>query len=207
MEDLQNINSIINQSIKDSSYITAIISSSVFLIYTFIIRMIDYIKSKHKEKPIYEMSKAMKEIGDNIVKLNEILNKTLQDAERKEIRQCETTIQLGFKAFGFKIIQESFTIIIHNNIDKNKELIKSNIYKIVNNEYYKLYSALSVYEINNIHVCTKLKEEWIQEVSDAIITIMFDGQEYINRVAHINDKITILINEYSTYVINKTINV
>lgn len=206
MEELQSINNIITQSIKDSSYITAIISSCVFLIYTFIIRIIDYIKAKHKEKPMYEMSKAMKEIGNNIVKLNEVLNKTLQDAEKKELKQCENAIQLGFKAFGFKLIQESFTIIIHNNINKNKDLIKNNIYKLVNNEYYKLYSVLSNYEINNIHICGKLKEDWIQEVSDAIITIMFDGQEAINRIAHINDKITILINEYSTYVINKTIN-
>lgn len=206
MEELKTVNDIISESVRDSSYITVIISSSVFLIYTLIIRLVDYFKAKTKDKPLLEISKAMKEMGDNIAKLNAVLNKTFEDTEKKEIRQCERAIQLGFKAVGFKISQECSYIIAHNNIDKNKELISNNLSKVINTEYYKLYSALSVYEINEVNVASKLREEWTKEIADAIIPIIYDGQEAISRIAHINDKINILISEYSIYVSNKIFN-
>ena len=72
MEELQTINEIVNTSIRDSSYIAVIISSSVFIIYTLIIRLIDYFKSKAKDKPLLEMSKAMKEaLNDMVVDLDD----------------------------------------------------------------------------------------------------------------------------------------
>lgn len=206
MEDLKTINDIVNESVRNSSYITVIISSSVYIIYTLIVRLVDYFKSKSKDKPLLEMSKAMKEMGDNIAKLNAVLSKNFEDAEKKEIRQCESAINLGFKSLGFKISQECASIIAHNNIDKNKELISSNLNKIINTEYFKLYSSLSAYEINEVNVASKLKEEWVKELVDALIAIIYDGQDAVIRIAHINDKISILINDYSTYVSNKTFN-
>lgn len=206
MEDLKTINDIVNESVRNSSYITVIISSSVYIIYTLIVRLVDYFKSKSKDKPLLEMSKAMKEMGDNIAKLNAVLSKNFEDAEKKEIRQCESAINLGFKSLGFKVSQECASIIAHNNIDKNKELISSNLNKIINTEYFKLYSSLSAYEINEVNVASKLKEEWVKELVDALIAIIYDGQDSVIRIAHINDKISILINDYSTYVSNKTFN-
>ena len=206
MEDLKTINDIVNESVRNSSYITVIISSSVYIIYTLIVRLVDYFKSKSKDKPLLEMSKAMKEMGDNIAKLNAVLSKNFEDAEKKEIRQCESAINLGFKSLGFKVSQECASIIAHNNIDKNKELISSNLNKIINTEYFKLYSSLSAYEINEVNVASKLKEEWVKELVDALIAIIYDGQDAVIRIAHINDKISILINDYSTYVSNKTFN-
>ena len=206
MEDFKTVTEIVNESVRNSSYVTVIISSSVFIIYTLIIRLVDYFKSKNKDKPLLEMSKAMKEMGDNIAKLNAVLAKNFEDAEKKEIRQCESAINLGFKSLGFKISQECSSIIAHNNIDKNKELISSNLNKIINTEYFKLYSSLSAYEINEVNVASRLKEEWVKELVDALIAIIYDGQEAVIRIAHINDKISILINDYSTYVSNKTFN-
>ena len=206
MEELETINEIVNESVRNSSYITVIISSCVFIIYTLIIRLVDYFKSKNKDKPLLEMSKAMQEMGENISKLNAVITKTFEDAEKKEIRQCDRAIQLGFKALAFKLSQESIAIIAHNNIDKNKELIVQNITKIVSTEYYKLYSALSAYEINGVNVSTKLREEWVKEIADAIITIIYDGQDSVIRIAHLNDRINILINDYSTYISNKIFN-
>ena len=206
MEDFKTITEIVNESVRNSSYVTVIISSSVFIIYTLIIRLVDYFKSKNKDKPLLEMSKAMKEMGDNIAKLNAVLAKNFEDAEKKEIRQCESAINLGFKSLGFKVSQECASIIAHNNIDKNKELISSNLNKIINTEYFKLYSSLSAYEINEVNVASRLKEEWVKELVDALIAIIYDGQEAVIRIAHINDKISILINDYSTYVSNKTFN-
>ena len=206
MEEFETINNVVNESIRNSSYITVIISSCIFISYTLIIRLIDYFKSKNKDKPLLEMSKAMKTMGENITKLNIILVKNFEDAEKKESRQCERVIQLGFKAFGFKIIQECTNIIVHNNVDKNRKLIESNINKIISTEYYNLYSALSAYEIKEINVSTKLKEDWIKEIANAVIAIIYDGQDSIIRIVHLNDKLNILINDYSIFVYNKIFN-
>lgn len=206
MDEFQTINEIVSESIRNSSYTAAIISSTVFIVYTLIIRLIDYFKAKNKDKPLLEMSKAMREITVNVAKLNLILDKTFEKAERKEINQCDKAIQLGFKAFAFKLSQEAISIITHNNIDVNKDLIQENIRKIVSTEYYRLYSVLSSYEIHEQNVANKLREEWIKQVSDSIINIIYDGQDEKTRITHINDKLTILTNDYSTYVSNRIFN-
>lgn len=206
MNDFQTVNDIVNESVRNSSYYTVAISSCVFILYTLIIRLIGYFKEKAKNKPLIEMAEALKKNTANIVKLNSVLDKTLQEAERKKLRQCESAIDLGFKAFALRIGQEITSIIAHNNIDKNKELIVGNVNKLVNTEYYKLYSALSAYEINEVNVASKLKEEWIREVADNIIAIVYNEQDAITRITQVNNRLNVCISEYSTYINNKTFN-
>lgn len=206
MTEFQTINDVVNESVRNSSYITVIISSCVFISYTLIIRLIDYFKAKNKTKPLIEIANALKENTNNIVKLNSVLDKTLKDAERKEIRQCENAIELAFKAFGFKLTRACITVIYYNNIQKNKDLTIGNINKLVNTEYYKLYSILSAYEIGEINVASKLKEEWIPEIADNLIAIVYNGQEPIARVTQINNRLNICLNEYSTFINNKVFN-
>ena len=93
-----------------------------------------------------------------------------------------------------------------NNIEKNKEFITDNITKLVSTEYYKLYSILSSYEINEVNVANRLKEEWIKEVADNMIAIIYDGQEAISRINQLNNRLFVYIGEYSTYINNKTFN-
>lgn len=152
------------------------------------------------------MSKAMKEMTENIVKLNAVLDKTFKEAERKETHKCKTVIDLAFRNFASRISQECEDIITHNNIEKNKEFITDNITKLVSTEYYKLYSILSSYEINEVNVANRLKEEWIKEVSDNMIAIIYDGQEAISRINQLNNRLLVYIGEYSTYINNKTFN-
>jgi len=206
MNDFQTINDIVNESVRNSSYYTVAISSCVFILYTLIVQLIGYFKGKAKNKPIIEMSKALSEMGENIMKLNAVLDKTLQGAEKKKVRQCESAIDLAFRASLLRIIQEVSSIIAHNNIDKNKEFIVGNINKFVSNEYYKLYSALAIYEINDINVASRLKEEWIKEIADNIVDIIYNGQDAMTRVTQINNRLNVCINEYSTYINNKTFN-
>jgi hypothetical protein len=206
MDNFQTINQIINESIRSSSYITVVISSAVFISYTLIIKIVDYFKSKNRTKPLLEMANAIKENTQNIVKLNSVLDKTLKEAERKEIRQCEKAIDLSFKSFAFKLSQECTAIIAHNNIDENKDLVVGNITKLVETEYYKLYSSLSTYEINEINVATKLKEEWAKEVTDSLIHIVYNRQSPMIRITQINNRLNIYINEYSTFINNKVFN-
>ena len=206
MNDFQTVNDVVNESVRNSSYYTVAISSCVFILYTLIVNLISYFKTKSKNKPILEMSKAMKEMTENIVKLNAVLDKTFKEAERKESHKCKTVIDLAFRNFASHISQECEDIITHNNIEKNKVFITDNITKLVSTEYYKLYSILSAYEINEVNVASKLKEDWIKEVADNMIAIVYDGQEAIARINQLNNRLIVYIGEYSTYISNKTFN-
>ena len=148
----------------------------------------------------------MMEMTENIVKLNTILDKTLKDAERKEISKCKIVIDLAFRTFASRISQQCESIITHNNIEINKEFITDNIAKLVSTEYYKLYSILSAYEINEVNVASRLKEEWIKEVSNNIIAIVYAEQDAISRINQLNSRLLIYSCDYSTYINNKTFN-
>ena len=206
MNDLQAVNEIINTAVKDSSYTTVIISCGVFILYTLINKVMELYKAKDRNKPMLEMASAIKQVSENVVKLNQVLDKTFQDAERKEIHKCKNVIELAFRNFASHISQECEDIITHNNIEKNKEFITDNITKLVSTEYYKLYSILSSYEINEVNVASRLKEEWIKEVADNMIAIVYDGQEAISRINQLNGRLLVYVGEYSTYINNKTFN-
>ena len=206
MNDFQTVNDIVNESVRNSSYYTVAVSSCVFILYTLIVQLIGYFKGKAKNKPLIEMAEAIKENTENIVKLNGVLDKTLQGAEKKKVRQCESAIDLAFKASSLRIVQEAASIIAHNNIDKNKEFIVGNINKLVSNEYYRLYSALAIYEINDVNVASRLKEEWIKEIADNLVDIIYNGQDAMTRITQVNNRLNVCVNEYSTYINNKTFN-
>ena len=206
MNDFQTVNEIVNESVRNSSYYTVAISSCVFILYTLIVQLIGYFKGKAKNKPLIEMAEAIKENTENVVRLNGVLDKTLQGAEKKKVRQCESAIDLAFRASSLRIVQEAASIIAHNNIDKNKEFIVGNINKLVSNEYYRLYSALAIYEINDVNVASRLKEEWIKEIADNLVDIIYNGQDAMTRITQVNNRLNVCVNEYSTYINNKTFN-
>ena len=206
MNDFQTINEIVNESVRSSSYVAIAISSGVFIVYTAIIQIIGYFKARNKTKPLIEMATAIKENTANIVKLNTVLDKTFKEAERKEVQKCKNVIDVAFIAFGSKIIKELESIIIHNNIEQNKEFIVDNIAKLISTEYYKLYSILAAYEINDVNVASKLKDGWIKEITDIVVTLVYNRQDVVSRIAQLNNKVNIYISEYSTYINNKIFN-
>lgn len=206
MNDLQTINDIISAAVKDSSYITVLISSGVFIAYTLIIKIVDLFKSKDRNKPLIEMANAIKEISENVVKLNQVLDKTLQDAETKEIGRIGNVIVAAFNSFKAGVVSQCLDIIIHNNVEVNKETIKQNLYKTVSTEYYKIYSIFSAYEHDSVNVATKIKEEWIDDITEECLQIIYNGQDAVTRIRQLNNKLTLSTEEYSIYINNKVFN-
>jgi hypothetical protein len=206
MEEFNQINDIIAESIKDTSYITVLISSGVYLAYTLIIKLVDLFKAKDRNRPIVEIATAVKQVSENVVKLNGVLDKAFQDAETKERNKVKNAICTAFDSFKWAVANTCHEIIIHNNIEQNKLLIKQNLFKVISTEYYKLYNVFSAYELDGICVATKLKEEWIDAVTNECLTIIYDGQDSINRISQISNKLLILTNEYSIYINNKMFN-
>ena len=206
MDELQTVNDIVNNAVKDSSYITVLISSGVFILYTLIIKIVDYYKSKDKHKPLLEMASAIKDVSENVVKLNQVLDKTIQDAEQKEYDRIGNVIIVSFLSFKSAILDQCIDTIIHNNINENKDNVTQNVYKTVSTEYYKLYSIFSAYEHDSVSVATKIKENWIDDVTDECIKIMYNGNDALTRIRQLNRKLGLISKEYSIYLKNKILN-
>ena len=206
MNDLQAVNEIINTAVKDSSYTTVIISCGVFILYTLINKVIELYKAKDRNKPMLEMASAIKQVSENVVKLNQVLDKTFQDAEIKEANRITNIITASFNSFKSEIITRAIDIIVHNNIEANRESVKQSIYRTVSTEYYKIYSIFSAYEHDKINVATKLKEEWIDAVTEEVLQIIYNGQDATDRIRQINNKLAIDTEEYSIYINNKVLN-
>lgn len=206
MNEFQQINELVDNSIRNSSYISVLISSCVFIAYMLINKVIDYFKSKEKNKPFMEMAKAIKDVSDNVVRLNNVLDKTFQNAEKKEIAKTKEVINLAFNSFQNNISRECIDMIIHNHIEENKQYIIENINKLISTEYYKVYATLSAYDVNGINVSTKLEKEWIDELIKSIVNIMFNGQDVDVRISQLNARLMVDINTYSTYTYNKVFN-
>ena len=206
MNELQTVNDIISNAVKDSSYITVLISSGVFIAYTLIVKLVDLYKSKAKNKPLLAMASAIKDVGENVVKLNQVLSKTIKDAEQKEYDRIDNIIIVSFLSFKSAILDQCIDTIIHNNIEKNKDNVTQNVYKTINTEYYKLYSTFSAYEHDSINLSTKLKEDWIDDVTDECIAIIYDGTDSLTRIRRLNHKLGLIAEEYTIYLKNKILN-
>lgn len=206
MEDFNQVNQIVSDAIKDSSYITVLISSGVYILYTLIIKLVDLFKAKDRNKPLIQMASAIKEVSENVVKLNTVLDKQIQDAESKELTKVRQVISLAFDSFRANISKTCNEIIIHNDIDTNKDLIRENLFKTISTEYYKLYNVFSAYEVDGINIATKIKDEWIDDTTKECLEVIYDGQDKDVRIGQILNKLTIIANEHSVYVNNKVFN-
>lgn len=206
MEDFNQVNQIVSDAIKDSSYITVLISSGVYILYTLIIRLVDLFKAKARNKPLIQMASAIKEVSENVVKLNTVLDKQIQDAESKELTKVRQIISLAFDSFRANISKTCNEIIIHNNIEENRNLIRENLFKTISTEYYKLYNVFSAYEVDGINIATKIKDEWIDDTTKECLEVIYDGQDKDVRIGQILNKLNIIANEHSVYVNNKVFN-
>lgn len=206
MDDFNQVNQIVSDAIKDSSYITVLISSGVYILYTIIIRLVDLFKAKDRNKPLIQMASAIKEVSENVVKLNTVLDKQIQDAESKELTKVRQVISLAFDSFRANISKTCNEIIIHNNIEENRDLIRENLFKTISTEYYKLYNVFSAYEVDGINIATKIKDEWIDDTTKECLEVIYDGQDKDVRIGQILNKLTIIANEHSVYVNNKVFN-
>lgn len=206
MNELQTVNDIISNAVKDSSYITVLISSGVFIAYTLIIKLVDLYKSKAKNKPLLEMASAIKDVGENVVKLNQVLSKTIKDAEQKEYDRIDNVIAASFLSFKSAVLDQCIDTIIHNNIEANKDNVTQNVYKTINTEYYKLYSIFSAYDHDSVNLSTKLKEDWIDDITDECIAIIYDGTDSLTRIRRLNHKLGLIAEEYTIYLKNKILN-
>ena len=76
--------------------------------------------------------------------------------------------------------------------------------KAVKKEVDRIDSSIS--NILSINVSTKLKEEWIDDLTKECLNIVYNGQEPVVRIGQIGNKLSIIFDEHSVYVSNKVFN-
>lgn len=203
MEEFKVFNSVIENTVRNTSYITVIISSVVFISYTVIIKLIDYFRHKDDKKSLVEMGLAIKEVSNNVAKLNAILDNLFQDITKKNLEKGKIIIELVFFNFQYKIVNLCRNIIINNNIDINKEFIIANITKTVNTEFYRAYHTLSLYEVGNTLLSEFLKDSWKDDCIKDVLAIIYNGQEDKLRISQINSNLSIKVDDWIVYINNK----
>lgn len=200
---------VLTDIVNDSSISTAIISALLFLIYQFINKLFEYLKKKNDKNTtntIKDILLNMKDISLSVSKLTDTVNTHLSSNIKKDNDKCRNTIILSFDSLEKTIFYNVRSIIINNNINKNENIIKSNLKDSINTEYYKLLNNLSIYEVNGHIVSTHLKDKWIDELYIELVKIIFSGNSPVDRITMIKNRLEIIIKNYNTYMNNKTFN-
>ena len=200
---------VLTDIVNDSSITTAIISALLFLIYQFINKLFEYLKKKNDKNTtntIKDILLNMKDISLSVSKLTDTVNIHLSSNIKKDNDKCRNTIILSFDSLEKTIFYNVRSIIINNNINKNENIIKSNLKDTINTEYYKLLNNLSIYEINGHIVSTHLKDKWIDELYIELVKIIFSVNSPVDRITMIKNRLEIIIKNYNTYMNNKTFN-
>lgn len=200
---------VLTDIVNDSSISTAIISALLFLIYQFINKLFEYLKKKNDKNitnTINDILLNMKDISSSVSKLTDTVNIHLSSNIKKDNDKCRNTIILSFDSLEKTIFYNARSIIINNNINKNENIIKSNLKDTINTEYYKLLNNLSIYEINGHIVSTHLKDKWIDELYVELLKIIFSVNSPVDRITMIKNRLEIIIKNYNTYMNNKTFN-
>ena len=164
----------------------------VVAIYLIITKFIDSRKENAQIKINSELTKSIITITKNIIE--------------KDKEKCKNAINDSMCAFGMRLINFVSATIVNNQIDTNRANIIANIHNIVNGEYYTMYSALSVYVINDIRVSDVLEKEWMASIEQDMIDIIYGvNLSKEDRILSFNNKINLKLQSYITYVINNTI--
>lgn len=185
--------------ILNSAIQQGIAPAIVVAIYLIITKFIDSRKENAQIKINSELTKSINTISNFIINIT-------KNIIEKDKEKCKNAINDSMCAFGMRLMNFVSTTIVNNHIDTNRANIIANIHNIVNGEYYTMYSALSVYVINDVRVSDILEKEWMAGIEQDMIDIIYDvNLSKEDRILSFNNKINLKLQSYITYVINNTI--
>lgn len=185
--------------ILNSAIQQGIAPAIVVAIYLIITKFIDSKKDNAQIKINSELTKSINTISNFIITIT-------KNIIEKDKEKCKNAINDSMCAFGMRLMNFVSATIVNNHIDTNRANIIANIHNIVNGEYYTMYSALSVYVINDIRVSDVLEKEWMTSIEQDMIDIIYGvNLSKEDRILSFNNKINLKLQSYITYVINNTI--
>lgn len=177
-----------------------VIPAIIVVIYLVIIKIIDTRKETAQ-------TKISKELVNSISTISNFLNNITSNIISKEHERCRIIIQLAFNNIEKELFIFIRDIIITNNIDIRHDYIVQSIENTINAQYYEVYNYLSTFDIDGRKVSNHCKESWKIELKDSLLKIVFDNKlDKTTKITEIETKLNSLINNYTTYVHNKTFN-
>lgn len=191
-----------------------IIPGIIVLIYLIVTKWFESKKESREEAVSKSMNERVNSLADNVSDIVEAmrevsvqLHNVTNNIVERDKEKCKVSIELAFACFTKELCDYAFLTLYNNHIDRNKELIESNTETIVNSEYYKIYSVLGLYEINDRKVSTFLKDEWITDFKKAVINILFnDKADAMNKMNMLRNKLNIKAKDCANYIYNNTFN-
>lgn len=138
----------------------------------------------------------------NIRKLNLINTKV----SGLDLRKCEISINNSFKLLEYSIYFKIKDIIIKNNVEEHKDFVKSNIKKIIDDNYYKVYSDLTVYNVGKDSINGFMLNSWKDELYEVVMLHVFSNSPVEVRLESLRRSLNNNIESYKTHLFNKTIN-
>ena len=185
--------------ILNSAIQQGIAPAIVVAIYLIITKFIDSRKENAQIKINSELTKSINTISNFIITIT-------KNIIEKDKEKCKNAINDSMCAFGMRLMNFVSATIVNNHIDTNRANIIANIHNIVNGEYYTMYSALSVYVINDVRVSDVLEKEWMTSIEQDMVDIIYGvNLSKEDRILSFNNKINLKLQSYITYVINNTI--
>lgn len=189
-----------------------IIPGIIVLIYLIATKWFESKKESREEAVSKSMNERVNSLADNVSDIVEAmrevsvqLHNVTNNIVERDKEKCKVSIELAFACFAKELCDYAFLTIFNNHISENKEVIESNTKTIVNSEFYKVYSVLSLYEINGRKVSTFLKDEWIEGFETSIVRILFnDKVEVMCKMNMLRNKLNIKTKDCANYIYNNT---
>lgn len=171
----------------------------VIAVYLIVSKVIDSKKENAQIKLNSELTKSINNISNFIVDLT-------KNIVNKDKDKCKVAIEDSMYSAGMRLCKFVSTTVINNHIDTNKANVLANIHNIANAEFYNVYSTLSLYIINETKVSDFLNKEWISDVEQDMIEIIYnDKLSKEDKILSFSNKINIKFQSYITNVINHVI--
>lgn len=171
----------------------------VVAIYLVITKIID----SRRESNQAELSNKLVESINNI---SAFINNLTENIVTSDKDKCKSAIEDSMCASGMRLINFVSSTIVNNHIDENKDNILANVQSIVNAEFYNVYSTLSMYVINGYKVSDYLNKQWMKDVEEDIIHIIYDNKmNKEDKILAFSNKINLKFQSYITYIINQSV--
>lgn len=168
----------------------------VVAIYLVITKVID----SKRESAQTKLSGQLVESINNISSFIKDLTKNIIVSDKDK---CKNAVEDSMGASGMRLINFVASTIINNHVDTNKINILENIKSIVNAEFYSVYTTLSMYNVNGTKISDYLNKDWMKDVEDDIIHIIYDvNLSKEDKILAFSNKLNIKFQSYITNIIN-----
>lgn len=169
----------------------------IIAIYLIIVKIID-----NKKENI--QTKLNTELVQSITNISNFITEATKNVVNKDKNKCNSAITDSMNKAIYEIMKYFVNTLVNNHIDINKDNILNNIHDLCNAQFYYVYNVLSLYEFKGTRVSEFLKKDWMEEIENIIIKIMYsDKLSREEKILSFQTKLNTKFESYIVYITNK----